>query len=100
MLDQARQLVGHDRHQEYGDPTENMTRTAAMLSAYLGERKGTEIGPHDVAVFGIILKLGRIAENPESLDSWIDVAGYSSIGFEAIGGSVKRKPGRPRKQQA
>jgi hypothetical protein len=54
------------------------------MAAYLGHRTGRELEAHDVAAFGIILKLGRLAHDPTKLDSWTDVAGYASIGYETI----------------
>ena len=84
MLRQAEQLVSNGRNNEYGEPVENMQRTAEMLAAYLGNRSGRSIEAEDVAAFGIILKLGRLAHNPAHADSWTDIAGYASIGFEAI----------------
>jgi hypothetical protein len=84
MLRDAEQLVANGRNKEYGDPTTNMARTAEMMAAYLGHRTGRELEAHDVAAFGIILKLGRLAHDPTKLDSWTDVAGYASIGYETI----------------
>ena len=84
MLREAEQLVANGRNKEYGDPTTNMARTAEMMAAYLGNRTGRELEAHDVAAFGIILKLGRLAHDPTKLDSWTDVAGYASIGYETI----------------
>lgn len=84
MLRKAEQLVANGRNKEYGDPTENMQRTAEMLAAFIGKRTGRELEASDVAAFGIILKLGRLAHDPTHLDSWTDIAGYASIGFETI----------------
>lgn len=84
MLRKAEELVANGRNKEYGDPTENMTRTAEMLAAFVGHRTGRELEATDVAAFGIILKLGRLANDPTHLDSWTDIAGYASIGFEAV----------------
>ena len=84
MLRTVERLVSSNRNLDYGEPVENMARTAEMLAAYLGKRTGRELEATDVAAFGIILKLGRLAENPTHSDSWMDVAGYASIGFECI----------------
>jgi hypothetical protein len=84
MLRTVERLVSSNRNLDYGEPVENMARTAEMLAAYLGKRTGRELEATDVAAFGIILKLGRLAENPTHKDSWQDVAGYASIGFECI----------------
>ena len=84
MLRTVERLVSKNRNLDYGEPVENMARTAEMLAAFLGKRTGRELEATDVAAFGIILKLGRLAENPTHSDSWMDVAGYASIGFECI----------------
>ncbi len=84
MLRTVERLVSSNRNLDYGEPVENMARTAEMLAAFLGKRTGRELEATDVAAFGIILKLGRLAENPTHKDSWQDVAGYASIGFECI----------------
>ena len=84
MLRKAEQLVANGRNKEYGDPTENMARTAEMLAAFIGKRQGRELEATDVAAFGIILKLGRLAHDPTHADSWTDIAGYASLGYEAM----------------
>ena len=84
MLRTVERLVSNNRNLDYGEPVQNMARTAEMLAAYLGKRTGRELEATDVAAFGIILKLGRLAENPTHKDSWQDVAGYASIGFECV----------------
>jgi len=81
-LREAERLVTGDRNKQYGEPVDNMTRTAEMLAAYLGQRTGRELESMDVAVFGIILKLGRLGNDPLHSDSWLDICGYASIGFE------------------
>lgn len=97
MLAEVVDLVSRHRNGEYGEPGANMARTAQMLAAYLGNRPGNTISGQDVAAFGIILKLGRLAENPRSMDSWRDIAGYASIGFEIMQQQMPKKRGRPRK---
>lgn len=88
MLREVEQLICSDRNSSYGEPFENMDRTAQMLRAYFGKRRGYSINSVDVAIFGIILKLGRLANDPDHLDSLKDVAGYSAIAFECS----KEKP--------
>ena len=84
MLRKAEQLVANGRNNEYGEPTDNMQRTAEMLAAYFGNRSGRSIEAEDVAAIGVILKLGRLAHNPAHEDSWTDIAGYAAIGYECI----------------
>ena len=99
MLGDVQNLVSQERNKEYGEPRQNMARTAVMLAAYLGDRPGSAVRGEDVAAFGIILKLGRLAENPHKLDSWRDVAGYASIGYEIVEQQQPKKRGRPPKQK-
>ena len=99
MLADVQKLVSQERNKEYGEPRQNMARTAAIMAAYLGDRPGSAFRAEDVAAFGIILKLGRLAENPHKLDSWRDVAGYAAIGYEVVEQQQPRRRGRPPKQQ-
>ena len=48
-LMQARDLVDGDRNRAHGDPTENMTRFAELLRAYLGNRPAGSIEAVDAA---------------------------------------------------
>ena len=84
MLREVELLVSQNRNIDYGEPVQNMARTAEILAAYMGDRTGRSLEAQDVAVFGIILKLGRLAENPLHKDSVLDIAGYASILFECI----------------
>lgn len=81
-LMQARDLVDGDRNKAHGDPTENMTRFAELLRAYLGNRPAGSIEAVDAAAVGVLHKLSRTGFDPYHLDSWIDIMGYASIGYE------------------
>ena len=91
MLEEVIDLVGSKRNSEYGEPDENMERTAKLFSTYLGARSGDSITGVDIAMFGILLKIGRLIENPNSLDQWKDIAGYSSIGYQIMKNSKNRR---------
>lgn len=71
---------GGDRNVEYGPPSENFGRCAAMWSAYFGQ----QFTARDVAMMMALLKISRIAANPNgaSMDSFIDLAAYASISAE------------------
>ena len=84
LLEKVGKLISQDRNKDYGDPMDNLSRTCDLVKAYLGERKGTDLEPHDVAVLGILLKVGRLAHDREKDDSWADICGYSAIGFEVM----------------
>ena len=93
VLEQAITLTTQKRNREYGEPKENFERTADMLNAYLGKRLVDPLTAADIAMFGIVLKMGRLAENQKSDDSWRDIAGYAALGFEMTAQPKKR--GRP-----
>jgi hypothetical protein len=79
ILTQADQLINGDRNNQYGEPHQDFTRTALMWTAYLDH----PIHAHDVAALMALLKLSRIAWQPNKQDSWIDLAGYAACGYEA-----------------
>lgn len=78
FFNETLRLVSQDRTQQYGDGDENMWRIAAMWSAYLNH----DVSASDVAAMMILHKVSRIAhKNDEKAhDSWIDIAGYASLG--------------------
>jgi len=84
LLQNVGKLISEKRNQEYGEPYQNLDRTVKLLHAYLGERKGVDLEPEDVAVIGILLKIGRLAHDTSKIDSWEDVAGYAAIGCEVM----------------
>ena len=73
FLIEAKAII-QDRGMEYGHPTDNMQRTARLLSAYL------EMPIHDYQVAGIMLlvKLARTMESPK-VDTYVDLCGYAAI---------------------
>jgi hypothetical protein len=78
ILQQAEQLITGDRNNQYGPPTQDFQRTAQMWEAYLG----VPVKAHDVAALMCLLKLSRIAWQPDKQDSWTDLAGYAACGYE------------------
>lgn len=63
-----------ERAEHYGDPAANLTRTAALWSAYLGH----EVSAHDVAVCMILVKCSR-SKVSDHADNYLDMRGYSVI---------------------
>lgn len=87
-LNEAKDLICGDRNAQYGPPTEDFRRTAAMASAF-GFRvvsfegaTPTALSAYHVAVFMMLLKTSRLAWSPEKRDSWVDTAGYAGCGYE------------------
>jgi len=89
LLTDAIKAVTQDRNNSYGPPTQDFSRTAEMLNAMgfgwngYGEVDG-QIEPYHVALIMIVLKLSRLAWDSENEDSWLDIAGYASCGYECV----------------
>ncbi len=73
-----------NRHATYGPPTKNFHNIAQFWNTYLAARYGlTEfITATDVAVMSGLVKVARLCETPDHLDSWVDIAGYAGCGAE------------------
>lgn len=67
--------IVEERARSYGDPAENITRIAALWSAYLG----IEIYAHDVGWMMVLLKASRSKNDPANLDNYEDGHGYVEI---------------------
>ena len=75
ILDEAKRLTHSDRQDTYGDPLTNHQRIADLWSVYLE----TEISPSQVALCLCLVKIARLIETPDHLDSIIDLAAYTPI---------------------
>lgn len=89
LLDEAKSLITGDRNNQYGPPTQDFARTAAILNA-LGfqflksDDTVQRLEGHHVALLMVALKMSRLAWQPEKRDSWVDLAGYAACGWECI----------------
>ncbi len=85
LLDEAKRLICGDRNAQYGSPTQDFERTAALLNA-MGYRNCThgtkELKGADVALVMVCLKMSRLAWQRGKRDSWVDLAGYAACGYE------------------
>lgn len=81
-LAEATQLITGDRNSQYGPPTQDFVRTAAMCSAFGFQVDGKPMQAHHVAVFMMMLKISRLSWTPAKRDSWVDAAGYAGCGYE------------------
>lgn len=81
-LTEAHQLITGDRNSQYGPPTQDFQRTAAMVSAFGFQVNGEPVKSHHVAIFMMMLKISRLAWTPDKRDSWVDAAGYGGCGYE------------------
>lgn len=85
-LDTAADAVLRDRSKTHGTPEDNFATIAAFWNIYL-----LAIGYHpirrplnstDNAAMMILMKVARIASNPNAPDHWADSAGYAACGCE------------------
>lgn len=84
ILDTAKGLISGKRDEEYGNPADNFTAIAALWNGYLSRKQTGNLLPHDVAALMMMVKLARIANNPKSWDSWVDIIGYAALGAETV----------------
>ena len=79
LLESAMQIVCNDRNNQYGKPEDSFAYIAKLWSSYLEE----DIGAEDVAIMMMLLKIARLKSSYYgSVDSWIDIAGYTACGAE------------------
>jgi hypothetical protein len=78
ILAEAGRLINGDRAADYGDARRSFAAIAQIWSAILGRLVTVD----DVARCMIAVKLARLTNSPEKLDSWIDIAGYAALGGE------------------
>jgi len=78
ILKEAADLVGGDRHEQYGDAKHNLGYTAQLWSSYLCMR----VDPKDVAHLMALLKMARTDAPGWKADSFIDGAAYMALAGE------------------
>lgn len=92
-LEAAADCVLRDRNVTHGEPEDNLSDIAKGWTVIVG----CDISATQVALMMVWLKTVRANENPAHWDSWIDIAGYASIGAEVSDshspGSAKPPPG-------
>lgn len=72
-LNEARATI-QDRGADYGHPTDNMSRTAALWSSYLE----VPITDYQVAICMALVKVARSMETPKT-DTYVDLVAYAAI---------------------
>ena len=83
VLSEAEKCVCGHREQDYGTPEDSLQKIGTFWTAYLNY--AVKIDAEDVAAMMALLKIARISENPEHMDSWVDLAGYAACGGEIAG---------------
>jgi len=77
ILEEAQRLVYGDRQASYGHPIDDFRRTAAMWTGMLSDRLTGPLGPEDVALMMILVKVSRECHKPKR-DNVTDIAGYAA----------------------
>ena len=77
-LEEAINLVGVQRHVDYGDKKENHNNIAKLWDAYLD----VKIDAHDVAIMMALLKIARTKLGKRTSDTYIDASAYMAIAGE------------------
>ena len=85
ILKEAQNLIGTDRHKDYGDKVTNHKNIAALWSIFLQ----TKITAHNVAVCMALVKVARLMHQHKK-DSYIDMAAYAAIAGEIEARSEKK----------
>ena len=83
VLREAEKCVCGKREQDYGTPEDSFQRIGTFWTAYLNY--AVKIDAEDVAAMMALLKIARISENPQHMDSWVDGCGYFACGGEIAG---------------
>jgi len=83
LIKEALDLTMEDRNETYGAPEVNLACQGELMEVYR-KYAGDKYDPsHDVAIFNIIVKLGRIATGkPSHKDNYADMIAYTAIAFE------------------
>lgn len=84
LLDEAREIISKDRSNAYGEPEDNFQRIADLWTAAGFTHNGNPVSSWAVAIALDLLKTARIVNNPTHRDSWVDKAGYTGCGWQAV----------------
>ena len=87
VLKEAERCVCGQRENEYGVPEDSFQKIGTFWTAYLN--CAVKIDAEDVAAMMALLKIARISENPQHMDSWVDLAGYAACGGEITGKEIE-----------
>lgn len=80
ILREAEKIIYGDREKTYGHPAKNLNVIAQMWEAYLAGRSSHgPLNKYDVACMMILLKVARLANTPDHVDSLVDTCGYAAL---------------------
>lgn len=73
---EAGKIIHGPRRKSYGHPRVNFTRTAALVTAYLGDQLRSPLTAEQWGFINILSKVSRSATRI-SRDNLVDIAGYA-----------------------
>lgn len=88
VLDTAKDIITHDRNNQYGEPENCFEVIAEIWTGYLHGREldfssGDCLTGKDVACMMVGFKLGRAStQKSPKIDTYVDMAGYAAIAAE------------------
>jgi hypothetical protein len=74
-LKTAHDIIHGDREKTYGDPGKNLR----LIAQYWSTHTGITLTETDVCIMMQLLKIARLRNDPEHVDSWIDIIGYAAL---------------------
>lgn len=89
ILQEAQRLTHGPRNAEYGHPLDDYTKTAAMATAFLGDKLKDDITAAEMAALMCIVKLARHAHKPKR-DNMVDLAGYAWVSWACTEEQARR----------
>lgn len=73
ILDEAKRLTSEDRQEVYGHPIDDFTKVARLVAPIME----SDIDPRlKHALYMIQVKIARLLNTPNHIDSIVDIAGY------------------------
>lgn len=77
-LEEAKRIINGARQENYGNPESNFKEIAWLWNEYLD----IGIEAEDVAIMMILMKIARLKNKKNHVDSWVDICGYAANGCE------------------
>ena len=80
ILQEAYEITGGDRQNDYGTPEENWGRISRIASAMCE----MDLSPEVCTKVLIATKLARMITSPKKRDNYVDLAGYTHVLWEVM----------------
>lgn len=81
VLERAISLIHGQRAKDYGDAQSSFQRMADLVNPII-KKADSNLSASDMAIVMIQVKIARLQESPDHVDSWTDIAGYAALGAQ------------------